>query len=337
MNPDLSNNDIIAERKRRIFSVKSFILLALSVTIVAFLLRKLELARTIETLQRSDLRLIAAAVVIYFCVNFFKTLRYSVMLNGSGFMNLFIASSFHNFFNMILPARTGELTFIYYTKKICGVDVAKGIHTLLIARIFDFIVISAIFITALLLYYGTGASPLLLGIGAVFFIVSVLIMINLKYLVIIILSLTRGAAVRIGIIENAIVKKIVEKLQMLVEEFKTFSTRGILLKLTVTSLFIWMSLYLLFYVTVRAFGIPIDFVRSIIGSTGGVLTNVLPINSFGSFGTLEAGWTGGFMIVGLTQHDAIITGFGSHIIDFGASIVLALICILLYRMLKKMY
>ena len=63
----------------------------------------------------------------------------------------------------------------------------------------------------------------------------------------------------------------------------------------------------------------ITYLETLAGATGAVISNVLPINSFGSFGTLEAGWTGGFVLVGMSGQDAITTAFGSHIITFVAS------------------
>jgi uncharacterized membrane protein YbhN (UPF0104 family) len=104
--------------------------------------------------------------------------------------------------------------------------------------------------------------------------------------------------------------------------------------LAVTSMLIWCALYLLFYLTIRSFGIDIGIIQSVVGSTGGVLTNILPINSFGSFGTLEAGWTGGFMLVGMSEHDAIFTGFGYHIISFFASGFIALVCFIVTKFKK---
>jgi hypothetical protein len=53
-----------------------------------------------------------------------------------------------------------------------------------------------------------------------------------------------------------------------------------------------------------------------------VIANALPISGIGNWGTLEAGWAAGFLIVGLSKEKAIATGFGIHIIIF---IVCALI------------
>jgi len=70
------------------------------------------------------------------------------------------------------------------------------------------------------------------------------------------------------------------------------------------------------------------------GNTGQVLANVLPVNSFGSFGTLEAGWSGGFVLVGMSPQDAITTGFGYHLINFVAAAAIAAVCWVVIRLRK---
>ena len=98
---------------------------------------------------------------------------------------------------------------------------------------------------------------------------------------------------------------------------------------------VWAVLYFIFFLSIRALGVEVGFIQSVAGSTGSVLTNVLPINSFGSFGTLEAGWTGGFMLVGMGKQDAIFTGFGFHVICLLASAIPAFFCFIAARIGKK--
>jgi len=331
----LTDQTLLRERKKRIFNLKSVIFFLLSLIIVGFLLRKLELAKTLEILLQSDISLMGIAVLLYFSVNFFKSVRYRILFKGTSLGVLFTVSSYHNFFNMILPARTGELTFIYYAKKLSGIEITKSLHVLLVVRVFDFIVISMIFITSILIYYGTGVSPVLLAMGVGFFVISVIILLNLKYMIKFFHYCFSWFIFKAAISEKSIIKNINNKLLLLVDEFYGFKTREFVPLLTLTTLIIWFLLYIMFFIIIQSFGVSMDLLRSVIGSTGGVLTNVLPINSFGSFGTLEAGWTGGFILVGMSEQEAIITGFGSHIIELFASTLQAAFCIVASRLFKK--
>ena len=328
-----AGDNILQERKKRIFSIKSLLLLIISIILVAFLLRKLELGKTLDVISKSDIRLLTAACFIYFASNFFKALRFRVLLHDIqiGLFKLYVITSLHNFFNIILPARTGELTLVYYLKKIGGTETSKGLHSLIVVRIFDFIVISIFFVCSISLYYGSKTSILLVLAGSLLFILSITILFNLKWFVILTSKIFISAAAKVKIQDKPIIIKITDKIDGIVDEFSSFKTGRHLPRLAFTSILTWSALYALFFVSINAFGIEVNLLQSIAGSTGGVLTNVLPINSFGSFGTLEAGWTGGFLLVGMNEQDAIISGFGYHIISFFASGFIAAFCYIIYK------
>jgi uncharacterized protein (TIRG00374 family) len=319
---------VLEERKRRILSFKTAVFLVLSLSLAYFLLEKLDLAKAWSMITNADVLLVAAACLVYFVSNFFKMLRFRVMLKDYRIplFDLYTITSYHNFYNQIMPARTGELTFVYYLKKIGKADISKGLHILVVTRIFDFIVISAFFICSILLFFGSRTSTALILVAAVFFIISIVVLFNIKWFMILFRNvfhtLTRNKRLR----QHGIVAKMRETIDLVVNEFFAFKTARFMPALALTSILTWGTLYFLFYVSIRSFGIDIGLIQSVAGSTGGVLTNVLPINSFGSFGTLEAGWTGGFILVGMSEQDAIVTGFGYHFISFFASALLALVC-----------
>ena len=332
-----TNDEILVERKKRILNPKTLVFLALSLSLVYFLVRKLDPGATLDAARNADPLLILASCAVYFANNFFKALRFRVMLGDFKipFLDLYTITSYHNFFNQILPARTGELTYIYYLKKIGKADVSKGLHALVVTRIFDFIVISGIFICSAMMYFGKRTSPAMIAAGALFFIVSVVTLFNLKWLVVVCGRLIHLAAEKLGMRRRPVVDKIIGKIDSVTDEFSSFKTGRFVPMLALTSLCTWLTLYFLFYLTIRAFGIDIGIIQSVVGSTGGVLMNVLPINSFGSFGTMEAGWTGGFILAGMKEHDAIFTGFGYHFISFFASALIALICYLVMKIAKR--
>lgn len=323
-NPD----SVLQERKRRILSLKTLVFFVLSAAIAYFLLGKLEIAKTFDIIKNANVWLIIGSCLTYFVSNFFKMLRFRVMLKNYGIplFDLYTITSYHNFFNQIMPARTGELTFVYYLKHIANADISKGLHILVVTRIFDFMVISAFFICSLILYFGARTSVALVTAGMIFIIISIITLFNLKWLVILCGKFFRSLMYKLKLEEKKLSGKILGKIDVVVEEFSSFETGRFVPKLAVTSILTWSTLYFLFYLTIISFGIEINPLQSVVGSTGSVLTNVLPINSFGSFGTLEAGWTGGFVLVGMNEQDAIFTGFGYHVISFFASAVIALFC-----------
>ncbi len=328
-----SSNELIAERKRRILSKKTFILFALSIILITVLLMRVDLSRTMDTLLNINPFYALAACFVYFLSNLFKAMRFKVILKEFKISlgKLYIIASYHNFFNQIFPARTGELTFVYYLNKIGNANISKGLHSLLVVRIFDFIIVSIFFVCSILIFYGAKSSILMITIGALFFIASIVALFYLKWIIIFCKFLYDKLTRVTGLENKSIIQKISEKVDLMIEEFSSFDTKKYITPLVISSIFVWSALYFFFYLTITSYGVSVDFFQSVAGSTGGVLTNVLPINSFGSFGTLEAGWTGGFKMVGMNEQDAITTAFGNHLITFVASGFIAIVCAVIYK------
>ncbi len=332
-----SADEIIRERKKRILSVKSLALFCLSAFLVYFLLNRLDIARTIEAFRGASFSLLGLSSLLYALSNLFRSIRFGVLLGDArvGGMDLFAITGYHNFFNQVLPARTGELTFVYYLKRIGGVDISKGLHALLVARVFDFIIVAAFFVCSIIIHYGWRTSMLLAGTGIFFFIVSIVSLFYLKWIVIASRVVFERAMRLVRLREKPLVKNVLSKVAEVEDEFAGFDTRRFIPALAFTSLLVWSALYLFSYVTINAFGVDMNFMQSVAGATGAVLVNVLPINSFGSFGTLEAGWTGGFVLVGMSEQDAITTGLASHILNIAAAAAIALVCAAALRLRRK--
>ncbi|GAH25083.1 unnamed protein product, partial [marine sediment metagenome] len=62
-----------------------------------------------------------------------------------------------------------------------------------------------------------------------------------------------------------------------------------------------------------------------------ILTEALPVSGIGSFGTFEAGWTLGFVLIGYNQELSLLTGFGVNIIFFIFTIFLLIISFFLSK------
>ncbi|HPI13898.1 MAG: lysylphosphatidylglycerol synthase transmembrane domain-containing protein [Spirochaetota bacterium] len=324
-NGDLAPEEAIRERKRRILSPKSLVFLALSIVILIYLLRNIDITATLSTFANADPWLLLASCGAYLLSNLCKSVRYHVMLRGMGLapFQMFAITSYQNFFNQILPARTGELTLIYYLKKVGGASLSRGLHILVVTRIYDLIIVAMFFLASVLAFYGSAIRPGLLVIGGVCLGGSVASLFFLKYMVIFADRAFIGLARLLRIDQAGLVVRIREKAGPVVREFSDYRTARQLPLLVLSSVAVWAVLYVFAYLTILAFRVDVGFVQAVVGNTGQVLANVLPVNSFGSFGTLEAGWAGGFMLVGMNSQDAITTAFGYHIINFVASGLIA--------------
>jgi len=316
--------EIIQERKRRIFSIRSLVFLILSVITIIVLLKFISSDDLLRTLKNADLKYLVVCVLLYAVINFFKSIRLRLVLKTDAKISLlYIISSFHNFFNQILPARTGELTLIYYLKKYTDVTSIKSLHTIIVIRILDLSVVGLLFSVSCILYFGKNISlGLILSTIAV-----VIITLSLVLFLPQIITLIRISSD--SILDKFNFKKVFfNRLRKIIrnveKEFNNQNIKSNLIYILFMSVIIWLHLYLFFYYSIKFCGEDINLIKSVIGSTGAVLTQVIPINSFGNIGSLEAGWTIGFVFAGVPLETAIITGIGSHIVNFVSSVVLAI-------------
>jgi uncharacterized membrane protein YbhN (UPF0104 family) len=117
-------------------------------------------------------------------------------------------------------------------------------------------------------------------------------------------------------LKMSFVDYLLKKVEEVVRSFEKIKTNGkvVIIALIITSFGIWLSLYLLSYILLKAMNIDLGYFAVVLASTFAVLTMVLPIQGIGGFGTLESGWAIGFVAIGLTKEVAISSGFGYHII-----------------------
>jgi uncharacterized protein (TIRG00374 family) len=268
---------------------------------------------------------------------FFKALRFKIFFGDANLAlsKLFVITSFHNFFNQILPARTGEITLLYYMKKIAGINISNSLHSLIIVRIFDTILISIFFIISTIIFLNSKDTLLFIIIGLLILSSTFFIFFKMLSFLYCLRKIWLFITNIKGIKEKNITKKLNEKIDTVILVFESYNNQKNFLKLSICSFFIWLSLYTLYYASILSFSVNVTFIQSIVGSTGAVLAFILPINSVGNIGTLEAGWTCGYMFAGLNEQDAIITGFGFHIISLLASSLTAFLFFLLYKIANR--
>ncbi len=333
-NPDYS--DIIKERRKRIFSFRNLFFLIVSLFLVYFFLRQIDIAGTFNVIRSINPSYILIIFLLYCLSNYLKSLRFMLMLKGHHIKHseMFAIVSYQNFFNLILPARTGELTLIYYLKKIGGLKVSKGLHSLLLSRFMDLMIVAVIFIISSYFYWGTTLPLPLLFISLIILSGSLLLVFRLGLMLDIARHIIVGFTSLPGLREKKIIQKgidLVDKFRNAIPEYNSKTDYFLFIAVTVV---IWINFYLIFYFNIKALIDGVSFLRVLIGATGAVLTNTLPVNSFGSFGTLEAGWTGGFMLVGMNLQDSILTGFAYHVMILLCAAVIASICRCVLFMIK---
>ncbi len=216
------------------------------------------------------------------------------------FGKLFLLNSANILLNNILPARSGELSWFYYSRKL-GINLKISLWSFLIGRLYDFFSLIVIF---------------LISYSLVFVNFLTFFILLLCFFVAYTLPFTVRIIPSVG--------KLTDLKEFLRKEF----TSSLSLKLFLISfLGIVTKAYALFILTRNILDInPFIFITAF---TGGELTSVLPFHGFMGFGTYEAGFLLPLNMMGIELRDALKAGFIAHSFLLLSSAVFGGISILL--------
>ncbi len=289
----------------------------ITIVLLAILLSQVSVADVVTTLTSINPLYLAAGFLLYACCYLFRALRFWILLNGElGLKDLFRIVCVHNMVNSILPARTGELSYVYLLKKVHRRSVGDGVATLVVARMFDIVVIVIFFLLALQLMRDTPSA--LVGFAWVGGVVLVIVIVSFTLLVYsgrFFLNCVKSLFEMFHFVRWNLVKFLLAKAEETVESLDRIKSPGLFkyLQLFLVSCGNWLSLYLLVYLLLMGMGISVGFCAVLFASTFVLISTILPVQGIGGFGTIEGAWTIGFMLIGLTKVDAISSGFIYHI------------------------
>ncbi len=319
--------------KRLILSI----LITLGIIIV--LLLQISLRDLYTLLRTVDPLWAALGSIAYLLATLFRALRFKWLIHSKAipFSDLFRITAFYHLSLMVLPSKLGELSYPYLLNKNSGMNVTEGLASLIISRVYDFIIILVVLLFVSIGFQGLFELNPPLVIVLFTLLVGFLIF-GLFYMS----SILRWASNGLGRMSNwvgsrnaRLVLLIQKKMNDMSEDFHAIKSRHTYFPVSLTSLASWVMIFCTFYAYMKGFGVEIPFTKMIFGSTVGVVANALPVSGIGNWGTLEAGWAAGFLMVGLSKEKAIATGFGVHIIVFIVCAIISFFCWITYKKQKN--
>ncbi|NLV68080.1 MAG: flippase-like domain-containing protein, partial [Spirochaetes bacterium] len=240
--------DIIEERRKRIFSFRNLLFLIISLVIIYFFLKQIDVAGTLTVISNIKISYILIIFLLYCLSNYLKSLRFMLMLKDKQIKHsdMFTIVSYQNFFNLILPARTGELTLIYYLKKIGGLRVSTGLHSLLLSRFMDLMVVAVIFIISSYFYWGRALPLPLLVISLIILSGSLLLVFRLGLMLNLAKKIIETFTKLSGLRDKKIIQKgidLVDKFRDAIPEYNSKTDYFLFIAVTVV---IWINFYIIF-------------------------------------------------------------------------------------------
>ncbi|MEM2918495.1 MAG: lysylphosphatidylglycerol synthase transmembrane domain-containing protein [Candidatus Altiarchaeota archaeon] len=306
-------------KKKIIFAI------ALTIALIYFLISQIDINELKKFLASISPELILLCFPLYIFSMLLRTLRFQMLLKMIEFDKIFSIVCIYYLLINILPARTGELSYIYLLKKIKKIPLSEGIATLVITRILDFITVAVFFLIS---FYIISLS-LSWFIQSVFlFVAFMLILLSfILFLLIykgkkIILTIDRITKI-LKIKKFKIVKFLLEKLNGISESFGSIDKKSIFYSLVISFL-LWFCIFFMMHLLTTGMNTNIGINKLIFVASFTILTTTLPIQGIAGFGTYEGAWTIAMLYVGVSKELAIMSGFGIHILNLIYSIMLSI-------------
>jgi uncharacterized protein (TIRG00374 family) len=265
---------------------------ALTAVLIVVLLSQITLYDIATTLTSIDPVYIIIGFIFYLCTYFFRALRFHILLsNKVNLKDLFSIVCVHNMANNILPARTGEISYVYLAKKLHNIPVGEGVAGLMVVRVLDFITISFLFfLSAIFIRDLPDEVNTLIWLIAGLIAVVLLLFLALVFFDEIVVDKIRRVANRINALRFSVVLYLLRKGDETVLSFKLMKSKKLFGKVFVVSLAVWCFQYAMLYILANAMG----------------------------------GWALGFMVMGVPKELAISSGFCFHVILYVYFLILGL-------------
>lgn len=316
--------------------LKLFLPWLISISTLLILFYFVDLNMAIVILKKMSLENLILGSLFYLGTYFWRTLRYSVLLDEYDFKyaDLFLISIIHGFYNKILPARTGEVAYVFIVKDFYKTPVSKSVSSLLIYRIYDLITSLLLAVIAALLMISS-FSIYNLSLMIIIIILLLLFLFLLPHFLLFFQKIIKTSFCSRLLSPFILPEKVYEQVDVFTQAIIAANSKRKVFFLAIYSLTTWLSLFAAFYVLLTGFNINLKFTQVIVGSIFATMTNILPISGVGGFGTMESGWTLGFMLIGLDKTTAISTGFAINTIVFVITVLFGGLGLTFYRKRKR--
>lgn len=287
-------------RKEKMKYLKIGIYTGVGAALFIFLIRSVRFSEVALLVRSVDWRWTGAAFLLYMAANAIRAERFYLIVGGEiGRLNFFRIVCLQNFFNVILPFRLGELSYVALVRRGGRVSLSRGISSLLGARAFDLAAIVCFFLLSLLSVFGSvneSRAMMVTGFG-----ILALISGGLGLLV---YSDRFGAALQK--ILPALGGEVIKGLQELRRERMVWKT-GLL------SILIWLIMFLWAYLLFIGIGLEQSFPRILFVYSFPVFLSMTPLFLFGGFGSYEGSVAAPLLMLGVAKETAVVSGLVLHL------------------------
>ncbi len=316
MSKSVTLKDLYA-RVKPAFRLTKLFSLGFGIILVSWLMAQLDWRATLDILHDIPPSLLLLGFLCYAASFYLRALRFKMLIPQEKPVKLLFPIVLVHYTALnIIPARLGEVSYVYLLKKINHVSIGYSLSTLLIARVFDQIAISLLFLIARFFVELplNWLQPVILGVEVFLVITFTVFIVLLVYKETCLLLLEKVLHV-FGLDSSAIVQRIMKEFQETVMALKQTCLRQKVAGLLGISLLIWFGIFGVNYFVLRAFHVSLSYIEIIMTSTCIILLGLLPIQILSGFGVRQTTWTFIAQALAIPKDIAITSAFGSHIVS----------------------
>lgn len=292
-----------------------------TVGVLAYLLAQIEPAELLAAARGMTPRHFCAFLALLLAGVAARVLRFRLLLGPPIRLSLLTGIVFvRNLFVDLLPARLGELSYVYLLTTRAKRRLEEGLASLILSVAFDVMALAPLVVLALLVISSdsTVSGPWLgaaaLGLGLLAFGGARLAGPIGRRVAQMVAPAAGSATGR-----RAALGTLIRKSALALDDAWT---RGVAVPVLAVSIVVRLCKFGSYFFLVLAIVGPrdeaaanLEFFRVFLGVLGAELAAALPIPTIAGFGTYEAGWTVSFVQLGFSREDAIITGVIAHAVS----------------------
>jgi uncharacterized protein (TIRG00374 family) len=310
----ISIKELLARIKSRKYLTK-LVSVGVGIILISWLLSQLDLSVAIEIIRDVPISLLIVGFLCYAASFYLRAVRFKLLLpKDQPVQHLFPIILVHYTALNIIPARLGELSYVYLLKKVNNVSPGCSLSSLILARVFDQIAISILF-----LIFSRFVNLPTPWLNTLKWSVEIFLVVILAILILILaykdkfVDLLKKLLIRVKGDRYPVTQRIMHQLENIVEAFQAIQVKKQALKVLGLSLLIWLCLFSVNYALLKAFDVPLAYAETVLASTV-IILSALPLASLSFFGLHEITWTGLAVALGVPKNVAIVSAFGTHII-----------------------
>jgi uncharacterized membrane protein YbhN (UPF0104 family) len=218
-------------------------------------------------------------------------------------------SALHNIWVYLMPAKTGDITYVFIAKDRLDLSLTEGTATLFASRFYDFSVV-ATFLT-ILLPFAKNEIPDWVFIPAIIFC-GLILLGTLGILAFLKFNKPNPKATTIQ--RSPLMQKAFAAWNKFILGLREIQQHGAHGRVALLTAGIWLCIYSNFYFAAKSMGLPVAFYHIAIISMVMIPLTLLPLQGFANIGTHEVGWTSVLVAFNYPYKTALAIAAGSHFV-----------------------